>query len=170
MLASVGGTFNVTVNVAVLAFPAASRAVAVRTFTPLCSATVALQFVVPAAIPLPPRLFVQLTCVTPTLSLAVPASESVATLVAKVDAVVGLVIATTGAVVSDATMVHVNVRDADRTPSETDAVTVNTPALVGVPLMRPVDAATKSPAGRPAAAYVRGSPSGSEPASCSVAA
>jgi hypothetical protein len=34
----------------------------------------AVQFVVPAAVPLPPRLFVHVTLVTPTLSDAVPAS------------------------------------------------------------------------------------------------
>jgi hypothetical protein len=31
------------------------------------------QFVVPVAVPLPPRLFAHVTCVTPTLSAAVPA-------------------------------------------------------------------------------------------------
>ena len=74
----------------------------VSTFAPPLRATNALQFVVPVAVPLPPRLLVQVTCVTPTLSLAVPASARVAALVLNVAAVVGPVIATTGAVVSAA--------------------------------------------------------------------
>ena len=62
----------VTVNVSVLVLPAASRAVTVSTFAPLKSATLALQLAVPVAVPDPPRSFTQLTCVTPTASLAVP--------------------------------------------------------------------------------------------------
>jgi hypothetical protein len=34
----------------------------------------AVQLVVPLAVPLPPRLFAHVTCVTPTLSDAVPPS------------------------------------------------------------------------------------------------
>ena len=41
----------VTVNVSVLVLPAASRAVTVNRFTPLKSATLALQLVVPVAVP-----------------------------------------------------------------------------------------------------------------------
>src|SRR5881275_75150 len=37
----------------------------------------AVQLVVPLAVPLPPRLFVHDTCVTPTLSAAVPLTVSV---------------------------------------------------------------------------------------------
>ena len=40
-----------------------------------------VQLVVPLAVPLPPRLLAQVTCVTPTLSLAVPLSTSVAVVV-----------------------------------------------------------------------------------------
>ena len=46
------------------------------TFEPDWSATLADQLVVPDAVPLPPRLFAQLTCVTPTLSEAVPPMAS----------------------------------------------------------------------------------------------
>ena len=54
---------------------AASRAVTVTVFAPACSAIpLADQLVVPLAVPAPPRLFAHLTCVTPTLSLAVPLS------------------------------------------------------------------------------------------------
>ena len=57
----------------VLVLPAASRAVTVITLLPDCSVMLlADQDVVPLALPLPPRLFDQLTCVTPTLSEAVP--------------------------------------------------------------------------------------------------
>jgi hypothetical protein len=65
------------VRVAVPVLLAASRAVTVSTLVPGCS-TMPLtdQLVVPAAVPLPPRLLAQETCVTPTLSAAVPASVS----------------------------------------------------------------------------------------------
>ncbi len=90
-----------TVNVAVPVLPAASRAVTVMTFDPGCSATLADQLVVPVAVPLPPpRLFAQLTCVTPTLSDAVPPIVSGVALVAYVAALVGVVIVAVGAVVS----------------------------------------------------------------------
>jgi hypothetical protein len=59
----------------------------------------AFQEVVPVAVPLPPRLFVQDTCVTPTSSEAVPARASVETAVNKVGGA-GLVIATSGLTVS----------------------------------------------------------------------
>ena len=68
---------QVTVRIATPEFPAASRAVTVMTLDPLRSAMpVADQLVVPVAIPLPPRLFAQVTWVTPTLSEAVPAMSS----------------------------------------------------------------------------------------------
>jgi len=57
--------------------PAASCAVIVMMFAPLWRAIPALQFVVPLATPLPPRSFDHLTCVTPTLSVAVPPSVTV---------------------------------------------------------------------------------------------
>jgi hypothetical protein len=53
--------------------PAASRAVTVTLFVPLSSTIPeAVQFVVPLAVPAAPRSVTQLTCVTPTLSDAVP--------------------------------------------------------------------------------------------------
>jgi hypothetical protein len=49
--------------------------VIVSTFAPGCSAIpLAVQLVVPVAVPLPPRLFAHVTWVTPTLSAAVPPS------------------------------------------------------------------------------------------------
>ena len=76
------GSVRVTVKVAAAVLPAPSRAVTVSTFVPTCSAIpLAVQLVVPVAIPLPPRLFTHTTCVTPTLSAAVPASSSEALLV-----------------------------------------------------------------------------------------
>ena len=53
--------------------PAASLAVTVMTFWPLDRAmALLLQVVVPLQVPLPPRLFDQLTAVTALLSAAVP--------------------------------------------------------------------------------------------------
>jgi hypothetical protein len=98
----------------------------VRTFDPICNGTDVLQLVAPLAVPLPPRLFAQVTCVTPTLSLAVPPSVSVAVAVLNVAAVVGVVIATDGAVVSDDdATVTVSASD-DVLPAASRAVTVST--------------------------------------------
>ena len=47
-------------------------------------------------------------------------------------------------------------------------VTEYVPAVVGVPEMKPVDAISVIPGGRPVAVYVTGSPFGSLPASCRV--
>jgi len=70
---SVGVT--VTVKLAVLVLPAASRALTVRAFVPGWRTTpLVTQLVVPLAVPPPPRTFSHVTCVTPTLSDAVPAS------------------------------------------------------------------------------------------------
>jgi hypothetical protein len=92
----------VTVRVAVPALPAASFAVTVSTFDPGCSAIPeADQLVVPDAVPLPPALLVHVTCVTPTLSAAVPPSVSGVTLVEYVVPDVGDVILTVGGVVSE---------------------------------------------------------------------
>jgi len=60
----------------------------------------AVQFVVPVAVPLPPRLLAQVTCVTPTVSDAVPPSVSVGLLVVKVGFVVGVVMVSVGALAS----------------------------------------------------------------------
>src|SRR5207245_7071522 len=67
--------FPLTVTVAVPVLPAASCAVTVSTLVPGCSTIPpAVQLVVPLTVPLPPRLFAHVTCVTPTLSDAVPPS------------------------------------------------------------------------------------------------
>jgi len=80
MVVSVGAVLvvlTVTVSAAVAVFPAASRAVTVSTFEPARSVMFGmLHDVVPVAVPLPPRLLTQVTCVTPTLSLAVQPSAS----------------------------------------------------------------------------------------------
>ena len=91
-------------------FDAASLAVTVITFDPLCSAIPdADQEVVPVAVPLPPRLFTHVTCVTATLSDAVPPMLNVLAVVVYVDPVVGVVIVTTGGVVSAGLQVTVRV-------------------------------------------------------------
>src|SRR5256885_615888 len=82
------------------ALPAASSAVTVSMFDPDCRATpLAVQLVVPVAVPEPPRLFVQVTWVTPTLSDAVPCRvrEELAVVyggpdVGEVTAIVGFVV------------------------------------------------------------------------------
>src|SRR4030095_344011 len=111
----------------------------------------ALQLAAPVALPEPPRSLAHVTCVTPTLSLAVPETSNG---VEDVDVVVGAVMLTTGSVVSAAAVtVHVNVCAADlSTPSSTDAVTWYVPAAEGVPEMNPVDTWTSSPGGSPDAA------------------
>ena len=76
-MATVGGvvSLKVTVTLAVAVLPAASRAVTVNTFVPVWSTIpLAVQVVVPLAVPLPPRLFTHVTWVTPMLSDAVPPS------------------------------------------------------------------------------------------------
>jgi hypothetical protein len=89
------------VSVALLVFPAASLAVTVRMLTPLSKLMpLALQEVVPAAVPLPPRLLLHVTWVTPTLSVAVPPKFNDPVAVEKVGLLVGEVMATEGAVVS----------------------------------------------------------------------
>jgi hypothetical protein len=106
VIATVGADVSVsgvleTVSVAVAVFPAASRAVIVMTFGPFASAIApVLQLVVPLAVPLPPALFAHETCVTPTLSPAVPLNVTVAEVVLKVDPAVGDEIATVGATLS----------------------------------------------------------------------
>jgi hypothetical protein len=95
---------NVTASVSVLTLPAASRAVTVRVFSPGNRVIpLADQLVVPVAVPVPPvRLFDQETCVTPTLSEAVPPSVTDAVVVLKVVPAVGDVMVTVGAVLSAA--------------------------------------------------------------------
>ena len=92
-----------TVSAFVEALPAASRAVIVITFEPVCRGTLlTVQFAVPMAFPLPPRLLAHMTCVTPTASLDVPLTFTVPVVEEKVDDEVGWAIVTTGAVVSGA--------------------------------------------------------------------
>jgi len=92
------------------------------------------------------------TCVTATLSLAVPLKDNVDDVVVKVAAGVGPVMVTNGDVESPAAViVHVNVWDACNTPSEIVAVTLNVPALVGVPEMNPVPTPSDNPGGMPLA-------------------
>src|SRR2546430_7600689 len=82
-------------------FPAASRAVTVRTLAPVWRAIpLAVQLVVPVAVPLPPRLFAHVTWVTPTASEAVPPRASVELLAVYVGEAVGVGMATAGAGVS----------------------------------------------------------------------
>jgi hypothetical protein len=79
--------------------------------------------VVPVAVPLPPRLFVHVTWVTPTLSAAVPPSIRVERLVEKVAPEVGEVMDTVGAVVSFAT-VTVTAAEAVMLPAASRATAV----------------------------------------------
>jgi len=75
VIATVGSvvSLKVTVKLAVAPLPAASCAVTVTTFVPSWSPIpLAVQLVVPMAVPLPPRPFAHVTCVTPTLSDAIP--------------------------------------------------------------------------------------------------
>ena len=77
VIATVGAvvSLTVTVKLAVAVLPEASRAVTVSTFVPSWRMMpLAVQLVVPIAVPLPPRLFAHVTCVTPMLSDAVPPS------------------------------------------------------------------------------------------------
>ena len=60
-----------------------------------------LQFVVPFATPLPPRLLIQVTCATPTLSALVPLRFTEDDAVEKLLLVVGDVMATEGGAISD---------------------------------------------------------------------
>ena len=99
--AVVSGGVYVTMSVSVLVLPAASLAVTVMTLDPAARLMLGTdQLAVPLAVPLPPAELDQLTKVTPTLSLAVPPRLIVLEDVDHVDAEVGLVITTVGAVVS----------------------------------------------------------------------
>src|SRR5688572_30817166 len=90
---------------------AASRAVTVSRFEPGCSAMpVTLHVPVPAAVPLAPLLLVHVTCVTATLSVAVPPSVNVPLVVLYATPLVGDVIVTAGGVVSGPAGVYVTSR------------------------------------------------------------
>jgi len=114
----------VTVKLAALVFPTASCAVTVSTFVPGWSAIpLAAQLVVPVAVPLPPRLFAHVTCVTPTLSDALPRNARRGLLVLKVAPKVGEVIATVGRMVSFKVTVKLAIVPL---PAASCAVTVST--------------------------------------------
>jgi hypothetical protein len=115
---------TVTVNASDDVLPAASRAVTVSTLLPVWSAIGVVHDAVPDVVPLPPRLLTQVTCVTPTLSLAVPLSVIDIADVDHAAADVGPVIVTAGAVVSTVVTLHVKVCDVVRTPSNAFALTV----------------------------------------------
>jgi hypothetical protein len=99
----VSGLVYVTIKESVPALPAASIAVTVMTFAPDMSGTPErLQFAVPVATPLPPRSLDHRTCVTPTLSDAVPLIVIVAAVADQDVPVVGAAIVAVGRVVSGA--------------------------------------------------------------------
>jgi len=114
----------VTVKLAAVVFPTASCAVTVSTFVPGWSPIpLAAQLVVPVAVPLPPRLFAHVTCVTPTLSDALPRNARRGLLVLKVAPKVGEVIATVGGMVSFKVTVKLAIVPL---PAASCAVTVST--------------------------------------------
>ena len=95
------GLGTVTVTTSVPTFPAASTATMLMRFEPTCRGTDVVQFVNPLATPLRPiALFSHLTCVTATLSDAVPLSVSDDAFIEYVDALVGETIVAVGRVES----------------------------------------------------------------------
>ena len=97
-----------TVKTSVPLLFAASCAVTVMMFVPLCKPTDAtLQLVVPVVNPVPPRSFDQLTAVTPRSSEDVPPIVKTEEVVAYVAADVGPMMVTVGAVVSGGVYVTV---------------------------------------------------------------
>ena len=134
-MAMVGGaaSFTLTVKLSVEVLPAASRAWTVSTLVPIWRTTpLAVQLVVPLAVPLPPRLFAHVTCVTPTLSDAVPPSVRRLALVLKVGLEVGEVMVTVGAVVSVAVPVPVRIRETVSPSAVKLTFTVAVAEVVGV--------------------------------------
>src|SRR5437762_866771 len=130
---TVSAASNVTVMLAVLVLPAASFAVTVSTLAPDCSTIpLAVQLVVPVAVPLPPRLFAQVTCVTPTLSDAVPPSARDDVGVLYVEPEVGVVIAIVGSVVSPPAPVPVTRRVLISPPAAKLTLTEAVADVVGV--------------------------------------
>src|SRR5688572_2542134 len=82
---------DVTVITADAVLPPASWPVTVMTVVPGLSAIAGvLQALVPAAVPEAPRSVAQLTCVMPTLSVAVPARTTLVSVVVRKLAVVGV--------------------------------------------------------------------------------
>jgi hypothetical protein len=119
-----GGSSYVTVRVAAPVLPAASWAVTVRTLVPgWRGIPLTVQFVVPLAVPLPPRSFVQLTWVTPTLSAAVPARLRGLLFVLYVGAEVGEVMLSVGGVLLGACGVALAVAPVDTFPAASKAHT-----------------------------------------------
>jgi hypothetical protein len=110
--------------------------VIVTTFEPASSGIAAVQFVVPVAIPLPPRSVDHLTCVTPTLSFALPPIVSGDEAVENVVPVVGVAIDTIGVMASVVVVERVTVIDAVPVlPAASRAVIVMTfaPVTSGIP-------------------------------------
>src|SRR5262249_8352385 len=125
---------TVTVKVAVPVLPAASWAVTVRRFVPSwMGIPLAVQLVVPVAVPLAPRLVAQVTWVTPTLSAAVPPTVRTGSEEGWVGAEVGEGVGTVGGMASPAVIVKVAVA---ALPAASWAVTVRTfgPSWMGIPL------------------------------------
>jgi len=78
---------------------------------PACNAIpLADQLVVPVAVPLPPRLLLHVTCVTPTLSDAVPLMVRGLTFVVNLELEVGAVIVTVGRCLSAPAAMHGQLR------------------------------------------------------------
>jgi hypothetical protein len=95
------GPVEVTLNVFVPLFPAASDAVTVITFAPSWRTIPgALHVFTPEQVPLPPRSFVQVTFFTPTLSEAVPDMDCFRLFVVQVAPDVGYANVTVGFVTS----------------------------------------------------------------------
>ena len=91
----------VAVKVSLPVFSAASRAVTVIVLSPSCNEMFDIvQLVVPEAVPVPPRLLVQVTLVAAMLSEALPPKFMASCSVEYASADVGDVIVTVGAVVS----------------------------------------------------------------------
>src|SRR5262249_47079302 len=125
---------TVTVKVAVPVLPAASWAVTVRRFVPSwMGIPLAVQLVVPVAVPLAPRLVAQVTWVTPTLSAEAPPPATTLLLVLLVDAALRDAIAMLGAMASTTVTVKVAV---PVLPAASWAVTVRrfVPSWMGIPL------------------------------------
>ena len=82
--------FLATVRTDALVLPAASRTVTVMTVVPETGIAGVLQVVVPNAVPAAPLSVAHMTCVTPTLSDAVPATVMLDAAVVSELAVVGV--------------------------------------------------------------------------------
>src|SRR5437867_1723402 len=135
-MATVGGMAStpLTVTLAVAVLPAASWVVTVTTFVPSwMGIPLAVQLVVPLAVPLPPRLFTHVTWVTASLSDAVPPSVGRERVVQGDEAEVGEVMVTVGGMGSTPLTLTLAVAVL---PAASCAVTESTfvPSWMGIPL------------------------------------